>query len=297
LVITEAEPQVAGANIEALARINADTVLDALGLAHLRRGRRTLRRLIRLHTIHFARTLASYDAEVGQRGLGPGAIWLLERFIGKLEISGQCHVPRSGPLLVLANHPGLSDTLALIASIPRDDLRILAADRPFLRALPRTSERLVYLGERSGQRFSALRDISAHLREGGAMLTFPAGRIEPDPLLQPEAALRLEDWDESLRVVTRIARNIPVVPAIVSGVLSPAAQGNPITWLRRRQADREWLGCVLQTVLRSYQQVTVRVAFGPAMIGEDPGCESFITRIMAAERQLVWTELPKCASL
>jgi len=296
-VITEAEPQLAGADIEDLALINADAVLDALGLAHLRHGRHTLRSLIRLHTIHFARTLASYDAEVGQRGLGPAARWLLERFIGKLEISGQCHIPRSGPMLVLANHPGLSDTLALIASIPRDDLRILAADRPFLRALPRTSERLVYLGERPGQRLSALRDISAHLREGGAMLTFPAGRIEPDPLLRPEAALSLEDWDESLRVVTRIARNIPVVPAIVSGVRSHAAQRNPITWLRRRQADREWLGCVLQTVFRSYQQVTVRVAFGPAMIGDNLACESFITRIMAAERQLVSAELPNCASL
>jgi acyltransferase-like protein len=286
-VIGLAAPNLAGADVETLAEINADAVLDALGLSDLRRGRRVLRRLIRLHTLRFARTLAEYDAEVGRLGLGAGGAWLLERFIGRLDVTGQHHIPRSGPVLVLANHPGLSDTLALFASIPRDDLRVLAADRPFLRALPRTSERLVYLAERPEQRLSALRDVAAHLRSGGTMLTFPAGEIEPDPHLRPWGAQRLGGWDKRLDVLTRIARDAHVIPAVVRGVLSPAAQRNLLTRLRRRQRDREWLGSVLQTMWRGYQRVTVRVDFGAPIIWDDGACDSITTRIINAERQLM----------
>jgi hypothetical protein len=282
-----AEPQVVSANVEALARINADALLDALGLGHLRHGRRFLRRLILPHTTSFARTLADYDAEVGRRGLRAGAAWLLEHFIGRLELSGQEHIPGAGPVLLLANHPGLSDTLALFASIPRDDLRVLAADRPFLRALPRTSERLIYLAERPEQRLSALRGISIHLRDGGAMLTFPAGAIEPDPHLRPRAALRLRGWQDRLPVMARIAHDVPIVPAVVRGVLSPAAQRNPITRLRRLPYDRSWLGSVLQTLWPPYQQVTVQVAFGLPIMGNGRADTDLVDTIVAAERSLM----------
>jgi hypothetical protein len=275
-----------------MARINADAVLDALGLSHLRRGRRILRGLIRLHTINFARTLAEYDAEVGRHGLALGATWLLDRFVTRLEMSGQELIPLSGPVLLLANHPGLSDTLALFASIPRNDLRVLAADRPFLRALPRTSERLIYLAERPEQRLSALRGIASHLRGGGAMLAFPAGAIEPDPSLSPRSALRLDGWDDRLAVLGRIAQDVPVVPAVVRGVLSPAAQRNPITRLRRRQCDQSWLGSVLQTIWRPYQQVTVRVTFGVPIMAHGLSCDSLISQIIAAERSLMMVVSP-----
>jgi 1-acyl-sn-glycerol-3-phosphate acyltransferase len=219
--------------------------------------------------------------------LSGGATWLLERFIGRLEVTGQHHVPRSGPALVLANHPGLSDSLALFASIPRADLRVLAADRPFLRALPCTSEWLVYLAERPERRLRALRGVAAHLRAGGTMLTFPAGTIEPDPLLRPGGAQCLGGWDERLNVLTRIARDVPIIPTVVRGVLSPAAQRSVLTRLRRQQRDREWLGSVLQTFWRGYQQVTVHVDFGAPIVWDDCACDSFTRQIITAERKLM----------
>jgi 1-acyl-sn-glycerol-3-phosphate acyltransferase len=286
-VIQAGETAPVRADIEALARINADAVLDALGLSRLQRGRPFLQRLIRRHTIPFARTLATYDCEVGRLGLVSGAAWLLERFIARLEVSGQEHIPVSGPVLVLANHPGLSDALALFASVRRDDLRVLAADRPFLRALPYTSQRLIYLAERPEQRMSALRGIATHLRRGGSLLTFPAGAIEPDPCLRPRAAIRLMGWSDRLAVLARLAYDVPVVPAVVRGVLSPAAQRHPLTRLRRRQCDRSWLGSVLQTIWRPYQQVTVRVAFGTPIVAAGLSSDSLITRILDAERSLI----------
>jgi 1-acyl-sn-glycerol-3-phosphate acyltransferase len=286
-VIDAAEPLLVGADVKALARINADALIDALGLKDLRRGRRLLRRLILRHTIDFAHTLAEYDALVGRRGLGPGAAWLLERFVGELLVSGQQHVPTTGPVLLLANHPGLSDTLALFASIPRNDLRVLAADRPFLRALPHTSERLVYLADSPQQRLSAMRGIAGHLRKGGAMLTFPAGAIEPDPGLRFCSALRLMGWEEPLQVLVRMAHDVPIVPAVVRGVLSPAAQRNPITRLRRRPYDRSWLGAVLQTMWAPYHKVTVHVSFGEPIEGDGQSDECVVGRVIATERSLM----------
>ena len=291
-MIDAAEPLLFGADVKALARINADALIDALGLSDLRCGRRLLRRLILPHTTDFARTLAEYDALVGKQGLGSGAAWLLERFVGELEVSGQQCVPTAGPVLLLANHPGLSDTLALFASIPRNDLRVLAADRPFLRALPHTSERLVYLADSPQQRLSALRGIAGHLRKGGVMLTFPAGAIEPDPELEFCSALRLSGWEERLQVLVRMAHDVPIVPVVVRGVLSPAAQRNPITRLRRRPYDRSWLGAVLQTMWAPYQKVTVRVSFGEAIVSDGLSDECVVGRIIAAERSLMHSHQP-----
>ncbi|MFN0072509.1 MAG: 1-acyl-sn-glycerol-3-phosphate acyltransferase, partial [Chloroflexota bacterium] len=279
-----------------LARVNAESVVDALGLSHVKPVRRLLVTLLQMQTRPFAQTLAAFDFEVGRSGLRAGSAWLLDRFIGRLELRGQEHIPAVGPVLLLANHPGLSDTLALFASIPRDDLRVLAADKPFLRALPRTSERLIYLPDRPEQRLQSLRKVSTHVREGGAILTFPAGAIEPDPAIRLDASLSLDGWEESVHVLSRIARDVPMVPVIVRGVLSPRAQRHPLTWLRRRQTDREWLGATLQMLWRGYQDVTVQVAIGPPVRSFAQGGALDPRCLITAARQLMAPQAASAAS-
>src|SRR5215208_3711940 len=108
---------------------------------------------------------------------------LLQR---RVAVEGRENVPREGPLLIAANHPGLGDSLALFATIPRTDLRVVAAVRPLLDALPNTSRYLLTVAEASPGRFGLVRAATRHLRDGGAVLTFPGGRIEPDPAVLPD---------------------------------------------------------------------------------------------------------------
>ena len=161
---------------------------------------------------------------------------------------------------MLANHPGMTDTVALLAALAgRPDLRVIAGDRPFLRALPHVARSLILLPEGGGAHLPVLRAAIAHLQQGGALLTFPAGCIEPDPATfgrAPGAAIRCSAgrtawccWRGgcrrragSWRWSATWCRHRP------SGIRSP--------WLRRSAADKEKLAAALQVALPRYQRMS-----------------------------------------
>ena len=94
------------------------------------------------------------------------------------------------------------------------------------------------------------------------MLTFPRGRIEPDPAVLPGAVEALGRWSSSADLFARLAPGLTVVPVVVSGVISPRALRVPLTRLRRRKRDREWLAATLQMLTPALRDVEVRVEFG-----------------------------------
>jgi 1-acyl-sn-glycerol-3-phosphate acyltransferase len=249
--------------VETLTAINIQEMLEAAGLENVRRGRALLEQICMLAAKRFARQVASFDEMVGTDGLRESSLCFIENHIRRLEVAGREHIPAEGPLLIVSNHPGLSDSVALLASLPRTDLRIVVAERPFLQALNHTSRHLIYL--RSAEINRNLRKITNHLRSGGAVLIFPGGQIEPDPATMTGAIESLQSWSRSIGLIIRLVNEIRVVPAIVSGVVCPAAQHHPLTRIRKRLKDRERFGALLQTLVPAYKNVNVRVAFGPPL--------------------------------
>jgi hypothetical protein len=243
--------------------VNSDDILAALGWQGLPALRPFLRRIFRGPALRFAREMTTFDDSIGTLGIRPAARNLLSSFVGAVEIRGVENIPARGPVLLLSNHPGMTDTLALLAAIPRDDLLVLAADRPFLRALRRASRSLIFIPDESAKRLPVVRRAIAHLRSGGALLTFPAGEIEPDPAVLPGAAEALGRWSSNSLFFLRYAPQATVVPVVVSGVLAPEAQRHPLALLRRKGADRERLAAMLQvlvhTLAPSAWRVQVRV--------------------------------------
>jgi hypothetical protein len=196
-------------------------------------------------------------------------------------------VPREGPLLLAANHPGLSDAVVLFANTPRADLRVLAAERPFLNALPNTSRYLLTVSEQPQVRFRLVRTAARHLRRGGAVLTFPGGKIEPDPAVMPGAIEALEHWSASVDLFARLVPDLAVVPGIVSGVISSTALRNPLTFLRRKKEDREWLAATIQMMMPALRNVTTRIAFGRP-VRTDGSAGSVVSRAILEEaRRLI----------
>lgn len=249
-------------SLEALTKINIADFIEALGLERLRVGRGVLEMLCKPAARRFAEEIFAYDEAVGRTCLCEGAATILRQNVASLMVSGAAHVPSDGPLLVVSNHPGLTDTVALFASLPRKDLSIVATDRPFLRAISETSKHIIYLKSQSDFQITALREIVRRLNEGGSVLLFPAGQIEPDPAIAPDAPDSLEGWSKSLGLIVKLAKDIRVLPAIVSGVSSPTAQRHPLTRLRRARKDREKIGAILQIVMARYRSVDVKIAFG-----------------------------------
>jgi len=256
--------------LSTLTEINLDDLFAALGWENLRNSR-LLRRLFRPAALRFAHQVVAYDSAVATMGLQAGSRRFLTTLQKELLISGQHYIPASGSVLFLSNHPGMTDTVSLFASIPRPDLRIVAAERPFLHALPATDRQLIYVSADNTTRTSTIRAVSSHLRAGGAVLTFPAGEIEPDPAVLPGAEASMQSWGPSIGLFARLAPQSVLIPVIVSGVLSPRATDHPLTRLRRLSKDRERLGATLQifsgvvapALWPELWQVTVRVRFAP----------------------------------
>jgi putative hemolysin len=275
--------------IDTLTRVCADELLSAFGLGGLRRGvaGRPLELLSRIPARRLARQVATYDRVVGESGLEAGGAWALERMARRMEVEGRENVPREGPLLLAANHPGLGDSLALFATTPRTDLRVVAAERPLLEALPNTSRYLLTVAEASPGRLGLVRTATRHLRDGGAVLTFPGGRIEPDPAVLPGAVEALDRWSASVDLFARLVPGLAVIPVIISGVLSPAALRNPLTRLRRRKEDREWLAATLQMMTPALRNVTTRVAFGQPVHVGDPSDRAVSLAVQEEARRLI----------
>jgi hypothetical protein len=173
-------------------------------------------------------------------------------------------------VLILSNHPGLSDTLNLFAAIPREDLRVIAAYRPFLANLPNISARMVYVREDAGARMTAFRESSSLLKKAMAVLTFPAGKIEPDPAMRRDAAREsIASWIDSVALLIKLAPDTTIVPVIVSGVFDPRAYHNPLAQRKATLPERERFGAMLQVIWPGYQRNTVTLNFGAPIIARD----------------------------
>ena len=173
----------------------------------------------------------------------------------------------SGPLLVVANHPGLFDALALFASTGRDDLSILAARRPLLTALPNLSRRLLSI-DPGASGSVALKKAVRHLRAGGALLHFPAGQIEPDPRVTPRDRALLLPWkaglDTLLAAASRGRDDVRVMVVAVSGVVSRRALA--LSTFASRGADKltDAFVPLLQLTVPGFADARIVVRFGVA---------------------------------
>lgn len=271
-----------------LIRINGDDLLTAFGWQDPRM-RELLRPLVYWPAKRFAHEVMTFDQRVQTEGLQRASSWFLPQFSPQYRFEGLEHIPATGPLLLVSNHPGLSDALALFAAIPRSDLMVIAADRDFLRALPNVSRHLLAVTEGTNERFGLLRRVTRHLRDGGMVLTFPAGKIEPDPAIDRQAALdSLETWSQSLGLFARSVEGLQIVPAIVAGVISARAKNHPLTRLRRSQRDRDWLGATLQILWKSYRDTPLLLQFGRAqLVSEAAQAETAVSETIVQAQELI----------
>ena len=245
-----------------VARESAETLVGAV--AGLRVA--TARRLIAPAAHFVARRFVEYDNALAMRGPRAGATWIASRAISGVVVRGSEHVPATGPLLIVANHPGLADAVSLLHAVGRDDMWIVAADFPFLRAMRGANRRFLFVRDGRAARLSALRAIVGRLRRDDAVLLFPAGALEPDPAVAPAAALAsLASWSRSVELIARLAPRTHVLPTVVSGVVSRAAFDHPLARRRAPAREQQRFASLLQLAFPAYQRVTVDVRFALAM--------------------------------
>lgn len=192
----------------------------------------------------FARQMLDFDGAVDQIGLVDAARQTQRRYVRSVRLYSD-PLP-AGPFLALSNHPGMVDTLALFSALNRPDLKIIAVDRPFLKALPNISKQLFYVTDDPSARMALVRQVSGHLRSGGAALTFPAGEIEPDANVYPGAVEALGGWTDSAGVFLRVAPGTAILPVLVRGVIWRKTARHPLTRTKKTREEREKLAAAFQ---------------------------------------------------
>jgi 1-acyl-sn-glycerol-3-phosphate acyltransferase len=259
--------------VDTLTQINLDDLVSSFGWQNYPLPAALLRRLFVWPARKFAKQMVNYDNQVGQAGLYEASFRTLQQYyINDLRVHCREHIPASGPALFLSNHPGLADTVSLFTAIGRADLRIIALHRPFLASLSNITRHLFYISEDPRERMRAVRQVASHLRAGGAVLTFPAGKIEPDPDVHSGALDALCDWTDSAAVFMRFAQDLKIVPVLVSGVVWERAARHWLTRLKQTREERQKLAAALQLlamITRGARPTTVHVRFGkPITAGE-----------------------------
>ncbi|WP_299024248.1 lysophospholipid acyltransferase family protein [uncultured Thermanaerothrix sp.] len=213
----------------------------------------------------FCALAAAFDHTVASIGFCQAAAHWLPRLLPPPRIFGAEHIPRKGPLLILANHPGTFDILLLASCVPRNDFKVIASDRPFFRALNATSTHLIF-SSRVDLRAKAnvIRHAIQHLENGGVLVVFPAGRLEPDPVHRPAAALEsLLHWSESIRILmSRVPDTL--IQVVIMGHLVDShllnhplikKQGVPYNALVLTETLQIWKQMITRKPLRIFPQI------------------------------------------
>src|SRR5262245_40274290 len=244
-----------------LTRANAREILAAFKLDRLGLFQPLVDYLASFPARRFSRQILRFDELLAKNGLAAAGRYILDEFTGSTHIEGQQHVPRCGPVLAVANHPGMVDVMAICVALERrPDLKIIAAEREILQLIPNLRSRLLFVNPRAGNRAGLLRDATHHLRQGAALLTFPAGSIEPDPslrILEP-----LAGWSDSSQLFVRLVPETVVLPILVSGVISRTAQEHRIARCFADPKEREWAAATLQVLSRRLRDTQTRVMIG-----------------------------------
>jgi 1-acyl-sn-glycerol-3-phosphate acyltransferase len=226
-----------------------------------------LRVILSLPAKRFGDVAARFDHLVGEAGLYQAMCSIRRRFITSLEAVGAEQIPAEGPLLITSNHPGAADSVALLATIKRPDLRVIVSDRPLLRALTYTSQHFIFLNTQVSNRMEALRSVVRSLRNGEAVLIYPGGSIEPDPTIVPGAVESLQQWSHSIGLFLNKVPGVKLMPVVVSGVFSPQAWRHPLSRLGRTVREQQQIAMifqgVVQQILPNLWPVNTRVYFAP----------------------------------
>jgi 1-acyl-sn-glycerol-3-phosphate acyltransferase len=261
--------------LETLTQINLDDLVSSFGWQDYPLLASALRRIFNKPARMFAQQMVSFDNAVGESDLAQASRRLMRtNYVRDVRVHGREHVPANGPVLFLSNHPGMADTISLFAAINRPDLKIIAIQRPFLATLQNTTDQLFFIDDDPAKRMNAVRQVTSHLKNGGAALTFPAGEIEPDPDVYDGALDSLNNWTDSAGVFMRFAPTVKIVPVLVSGVIWKRTARHPLTRLKRTRMEREKLAAALQLlamVVRNAKPTTVHVQFAKPLTLDEIG--------------------------
>jgi hypothetical protein len=222
---------------------------------HFKLGQRsTIYKMInwlgRVPAKRFAAIMQQFDRMVAEKSIWEAARDALKEFTDGWDVRGLEGVPASGPLLVLANHPGAADSVAAMAAIERNDQSMIVLERPMLVAMPNFSQHMIYVDEENPARLGLMRSVIQKLKDGQTVIMFPRGNLEPDPGLDAGAVESINHWSESIGLFLSKVPDTIVQPLFISNVIVPKAWQSLIARWARSFKNRQQIAMILQVAMQ-----------------------------------------------
>lgn len=276
-------------------RTITEEVFNAFGIVRNPLIRKWMRGVFSRPTRRFAELAAAYEAGILSDGFRAATEALLPRFLQRWSVRGADCIPDSGPLLIVSNHPGAYDGVLISANIPRDDLKIVLSGVPFTQALTQARKSFLYATSDPYERMGVIRKMIRHLHQGGSLLIFPSGTLDPDPSFMSGAEQALSRWSASLEIVLRRVPQARVLISMVSGMLSEKVYHHPLARLQNsrfgRQKLAEFIQVMQQLVTMKDFALSGNLSFAPPFTAKDlnhwfPESELMTALIEHAKQQL-----------
>jgi hypothetical protein len=221
-------------------------IMSVMGLKHPSWISRILYFFLSSPVKRMSAMVVELDQNIYQEGCNKAAIKFMANFVTDVDVRGAENIPKQGPLLLMCNHPAAYDVIILAASIQRDDLKILGSDVQFIKKLPNIANIIIPVPYHIPSRLQTVRASINHLKNGGALLIFPRGDVEPDPAVSPGAEESLIGWSASLELLLRKVPQTISVVAIASGILSKGWFKNPLIKLWKKYEQRQKVAEIFQ---------------------------------------------------
>ena len=196
-----------------------DEVVWAMGFKADSWQRKVLGPLFWWPANRFAQVLTGFEGDIAEAGISAAAEELFRPFVKGTDIRGAETIPRTGPLLIVSNHPGAYDIACILTGANRDDIKMIVSTVPLARHLPDLNSHLIPITREAHKGMRGVRQAIRHLRSGGALQIFPTGVVDPDPDVLPGAYEALENWSPSIELMLKKAPDAQLLVTIVSGVL------------------------------------------------------------------------------
>jgi hypothetical protein len=249
-------------------------LVTAVGLRPTKFNHQLFWRLFRKITDSFAEIGATHDQITASQGFPAACQWALSQFCQDVQVQGAENIPDRGPLLVLSNHPGAYDALVTFSNLEGHNILSVSPPIPFLERLPHTGKHFLYAPrDNASERMVVFRKAIRHLNEGGTLNYFGSGHRDPDPSVYPGAIDAIDHWLNVFGFFFKQVKGLRILPTIISGVISPKWVKHPITWLRKKQIDRQRLAefgqVITQLIKPGKLMLSPRISFGESFVEQD----------------------------
>jgi hypothetical protein len=225
----------------------------------------------------FSELATVFEDRLEREGWQKASAWFITHFVDRVKSAGAELLPAQGPLIVASNHPGAYDSLVISSCLPRDDLKIIASEIPFVKKLPETRQHMIFSDDDPHNRMMAARQALRHLKNGGALLVFARASMDPDPALMPNSEAEINRWSTSLGMFLRYVPQTRVAISIISGVLSPKYLNHPATFFRQGRVNKQRLSEFFQVMHQlmspGKMMVSPNLTFGEAYTLDDLGVQ------------------------